>query len=198
MLLSNTKIKEAIDDGRLLIEPLHECKFDATAINLTLSPTIQVPIAKFPTAIRFGHGSITDMLEQSSTEHFITNQQPFELKPNTFVLAASEQVVWFRGPGERMSSWNNKPVLAGRVEGKSSYARMGLLVHFTAPIIHNTFKGRITLEMMNLGVYPIMLTLDRPICQLLVEEVLGDPTDYTSNFPGQQRPAGTGKSASES
>lgn len=191
MLLSNSKIQEAIDDGRLLIEPFNKCKFDATALDLTLSPIIQIPVAKFPTAIRFGHGSINNMLEQSSTEHVITDQQPFELKPNTFVLASTDQIVWFRGPAERTRSWKNKPVLAGRVEGKSSYARMGLLVHFTAPTIHNTFQGRITLEMMNLGVYPIMLTLDRPVCQLLVEEVLGEPTDYTSTFQGQQRPAGT-------
>jgi dCTP deaminase len=82
-------------------------------------------------------------------------------------------------------------VLAGRIEGKSSFARLGLLVHFTAPTIHNSFDGVITLEIMNFGVYPIALTLDRPICQLLVEEVVGDPDEYMSQFQGQRRPAGT-------
>jgi len=191
MLLSNTKIREAIEDGRLVIDPLDRCEFDATAVNLTLSPTIQVPYAKYPTAIRFGQGDIRKMLEESSKIHTITPDQPFELKPNTFVLGMTEQLVWFKGPDARTEAWQNRPVLAGRVEGKSSYARMGMLVHFTAPTIHNTFRGRITLEMMNFGVYPIMLTLDRPICQLLVEEVLGDPTDYISTFQGQERPAGT-------
>jgi dCTP deaminase len=191
MLLSNTAIREAIDDGRLAIEPLDECGFDATAINLTLSPIIQVPYAKYPTAIRFGQGDIKKMLEESSTVHTITNDQPFELKPNTFVLGTTEQAVWFKGPEAKVDSWQNRPVLAGRVEGKSSFARIGLVVHFTAPTIHNTFRGRITLEMMNFGVYSIMLTLDRPICQLLVEEVLGSPTNYVSEFQGQRRPAGT-------
>jgi dCTP deaminase len=68
---------------------------------------------------------------------------------------------------------------------------LGLLVHFTAPTIHNTFDGAITLEIMNFGVYPIVLTLDRPICQLLVEEVIGEPDEYMSQFQGQRRPAGT-------
>lgn len=35
-----------------------------------------------------------------------------------------------------------------------------------------------------------MLTLDRPICQLLVEEVIGDPAKYISQFQGQERPSG--------
>jgi deoxycytidine triphosphate deaminase len=41
------------------------------------------------------------------------------------------------------------------VEGKSSYARCGLLVHFTAPTIHTGFAGTITLELINLGLCKI-------------------------------------------
>ena len=48
------------------------------------------------------------------------------------------------------------------VEGKSSRARFGLLVHFTAPTIHAGWAGRITLEMMCLGRYPLRLYPGRP------------------------------------
>lgn len=191
MLLSNTRIREALEDGRLVIDPLNDCQFDSTSVNLTLSPIVQVPIQRFPTAIRFGAGRLNDFLEQSSETHTITETQPFELQPNKFILATTKQTVSFRGPSERSDNWQGRPVLAGRVEGKSSFARLGLLVHFTAPTIHNSFDGAITLEMMNFGVYPIALTLDRPICQLLVEEVIGEPDEYMSQFQGQRRPAGT-------
>ncbi len=191
MLLSNVKIKEALEDGRLVIENLEGCAFDNTAVNFSLSPIIQVPYPRFPTAVRFGSGKLNEFLEQSSVQHTITEQQPFELQPNKFILATTKQSVWFKSTSVRTADWQNRPLLAGRVEGKSSYARLGLLVHFTAPTIHNGFEGAITLEIMNFGVYPVALTLDRPICQLLVEEVLGDPDEYMSQFQGQQRPAGT-------
>jgi dCTP deaminase len=55
--------------------------------------------------------------------------------------------------------------LAGRVDGKSSWARKGLLVH-TAGFIDPGFRGQITLELKNLGHKPIMLRRLNPICQV--------------------------------
>ena len=80
--------------------------------------------------------------------------------------------------------------LAARVEGKSSYARCGVLVHFTAPTIHAGFAGTITLELANLGPLPVMLYPNAPICQLVVEEVLGTPFRNDSQFQHQRRAGG--------
>jgi dCTP deaminase len=80
--------------------------------------------------------------------------------------------------------------LAARVEGKSSYARCGLLVHFTAPTIHAGFSGTITLELYNLGPVNISLYPGAPICQLIVEVVLGVPFRNDSQFQNQKKPAG--------
>jgi dCTP deaminase len=77
------------------------------------------------------------------------------------------------------------------VEGKSSYARCGLLVHFTAPTIHAGFSGTITLELINFGPLKIELYPDMPICQLIVEQVSGMPFRNDSQFQGQSRPGGT-------
>ena len=90
-------------------------------------------------------------------------------------------------PGSRGRS---RPALAARIEGKSSRARFGLLVHFTAPTIHAGWAGRITLEMMCLGRHPLRIYPRMPVCQLIVEEVLGQPIVGTSEFQGQQRPTG--------
>ena len=75
--------------------------------------------------------------------------------------------------------------LAARVEGKSSYSRCGLLVHFTAPTIHSGFSGTITLELINLGTIPILLHPEIPICQLIIEQVDGVPIRRDSQFQGQ-------------
>ena len=41
------------------------------------------------------------------------------------------------------------------VDGKSTRARAGILVHLTAPTIHSTWSGRITLEIVNLGPFDL-------------------------------------------
>ncbi len=190
MLLSNTKIREALKDGRLSIVPNEHCAFDTTAVNLTLGPVIQVPKKKYPTAITLGEGNLVQFLNDSSDKHEITPAQPFRLEPQQFLLASTFEIVTLARESERKDQWEGRPLLAARVEGKSSYARLGVLIHFTAPTIHNGFSGVIALEVMNCGPYPIMLALHKPICQLLVEEVVGIPDLHESQFQGQLIPAG--------
>lgn len=59
----------------------------------------------------------------------------------------------------------------GRVEGVSSLARIGLLVHITSGFIDPNFKGHITLEVVNMNRYPIILQGGARICQLVVEKL---------------------------
>jgi dCTP deaminase len=76
--------------------------------------------------------------------------------------------------------------IAARVEGKSSLARLGLVIHMTAPTIHAGFKGRIRLEMMNHGAVPIRLWPGMRICQLIFETTLGTAEKgYKGQFAGQ-------------
>ena len=114
----------------------------------------------------------------------LTEDQPFVLEPNRFVLGRTQERVELPLFDEPDKS------LAARVEGKSSYARCGLLVHFTAPTIHAGFEGTITLEIINLGRYSISLHPCMPICQLIVEEVRGIPTRNDRQFQGQNETFG--------
>jgi len=82
------------------------------------------------------------------------------------------------------------PCYAARVEGKSSFARIGLLIHFTAPTIHAGFSGTITLELMNFGKNPIMLYRRMYVCQLIFEKVCGEVIFSPSQFQGQTTPEG--------
>ena len=81
--------------------------------------------------------------------------------------------------------------LAARIEGKSSRARCGLLIHFTAPTVHPGWDGPLTLEMINLGASPILLSIGMPIAQLIIEEVRGLPAaNNPSQFQRQTTPEG--------
>ena len=76
--------------------------------------------------------------------------------------------------------------LAARIEGKSSLARLGLAVHVTAPTVLAGFKGRLYLEMYNVGPFQIELKARMKIAQLILEHV-GLPAlkEYQGQFYGQ-------------
>jgi len=110
---------------------------------------------------------------------------PYQLEKNQFILAKTAERV-----GLPISKIPELPSLAARIEGKSSLARLGLLVHFTAPTVHPGFEGTLTLEIINLGPVPILLHDGVPIAQLIVEEVTGIPIPNPSQFQGQSSPEG--------
>jgi len=74
--------------------------------------------------------------------------------------------------------------LSGRVEGRSSLARLGLTVHNTAPYIHPGYSDYITLELFHHGTLPFRLRPGMRICQLIVERVGSPPLEP---YPGQYR-----------
>lgn len=67
--------------------------------------------------------------------------------------------------------------LAARVEGKSSLARFGLVVHMTAPTVHPGFDNHLTLEICNLGPVSVELAPGMKIAQLIIEQ-LSSPSKY--------------------
>ena len=121
----------------------------------------------------------------------IDPDQGYELRQNEFVLGMTAERVALLLPERFAPGAVGKPCLAARVEGKSSYARFGLIVHLTAPTIHAGWDGNITLELRNLGTQSIRLQAGEPICQLILEEVRGVPFENQSQFHQQQSPSGS-------
>ncbi len=113
----------------------------------------------------------------------LSNDSPYELKRNVFVLGITRETV-------ELPINEDTPPLAARIEGKSSRARCGLLVHFTAPTVHPGWSGPLTLEMINLGAASILLRPGMPTAQLIVEEVKGTPFENPSDFRSQSTPPG--------
>ena len=84
----------------------------------------------------------------------IDGDNPFILHPGEFVLAVTKERVEI--PAD----------LVGRLDGKSSLGRLGLIVHSTAGFVDPGFSGRLTLELTNIANLPIMLYYDMPISQI--------------------------------
>ena len=195
MILSNVEIQLALDEGRLHIEPrptplrpapgLAPCPYQTSAVDLRLGDEIVwFSDKRLSVQIDLRGGGFAALANATTERQALTESQPYSLEPGRLVLARTAERVALP-----LSTEPGK-TLAARVEGKSSYARCGLLVHFTAPTIHAGFDGTITLEMMNFGSYPILLFQRMPICQLIVEQVAGVPFRNDSQFQGQSRPTG--------
>jgi len=105
---------------------------------------------------------------------------------------------WILEPGELLLASTAEFIevphdLIAVVNGKSSLARLGLLIHITAGFIDPGFRGKITLEMYNLNKRPIILRAGKPICQLsfielssVVECPYGHPA-LKSKYQDQER-----------
>ena len=101
-----------------------------------------------------------------------------------------------RGVRPRLDARGRHPVrrLAGRLEGKSSLGRLGLLTHSTAGFIDPGFSGHITLELSNVANLPITLWPGMKIGQLCLFR-LSSPAEhpygsamYGSRYQGQRGP----------
>ncbi len=192
MILSNVAIQRCLDDGDLYIGPEPpravtienpNCAYDTTSVNLRLASTISIPKQGKPFAFDLRQSGIGRFLAEVYQDHHIDEHGGYTLQRNFFVLGNTMEKL-------KLPIREGRPILAARVEGRSSLARCGLLVHFTAPTIHAGFEGTITLEMVNLGSNPITLYPGMEICQLIFERVEGVPTENPSQFHGQSNPAG--------
>ena len=194
MILSNVQIHNALDAGDIVISPeplprlpsLQQPKspYDTTAVNLHLSRALAVSSTSSPFAFDLRKPGLPNLLNKVYQHHEMDPEGGYSLAPNRFVLGSTNEAV-------TLPIKPNRPVYAARVEGRSSFARCGLLVHFTAPTIPAGFSGTITLEIMNFGQHDIQLFPGIAIAQLIFERVEGTPRRNDSQFHGQTTPAGT-------
>lgn len=84
---------------------------------------------------------------------------PFILHPSQFALGITLEFISI--PDD----------IVGRIDGRSSWARQGLVVHSTAGDIHPGFRGFVVFELMNVGPVPILLYPGLAIAQLTFEEL---------------------------
>ncbi|OGS02542.1 MAG: dCTP deaminase [Elusimicrobia bacterium RIFCSPLOWO2_12_FULL_59_9] len=196
MILSNRAIHKALDQGSLVIDPepiprrpdisREPCPYQTSAVDLRLSDEIvhfRSGKSAAPFIIDLSIRKFTQLPQDTFITKRLVGSDVYEIKPREFLLAQTLERV-------ALPLKKGRACLAARVEGRSSYARSGLSVHFTAPTIHAGFDGKITLELMNHGEYSIMLRPGMFICQLIVEQVFGYPFENVSQFQNQSNPTG--------
>ncbi|HUW77910.1 MAG TPA: dCTP deaminase [Candidatus Nanopelagicaceae bacterium] len=177
MLLSDRDIRTEIQSGRVGLDPFEEGMIQPSSVDVRLDRFFRV-------FENHRYSFIDPAVEQSDLTREITPEEdePFVLHPGEFVLASTYEVITL--PDD----------IAGRLEGKSSLGRLGLLTHSTAGFIDPGFSGHITLELSNVANLPVKLHPGMKIGQLCLFR-LSSPAEhpygsekYGSRYQGQRGP----------
>ena len=177
MLLSDRDIRAEITAGRVAVEPYEESMIQPSSVDVRLDKFFRV-------FENHKYSVIDPSIEQSelTREVVADDDEAFILHPGEFVLASTYEVITL--PDD----------IAGRLEGKSSLGRLGLLTHSTAGFIDPGFSGHITLELSNVANLPVKLFPGMKIGQLCLIK-LSSPaehpygsTKYGSRYQGQRGP----------
>lgn len=177
VLLSDRDIRSEIAAGHLGIDPFDEGMVQPSSVDVRLDNLFRV----FNNT-RYTHIDPAQRQDDLTTLVEPKEGEPFVLHPGEFVLGSTL---------ERCSLPDN---LAGRLEGKSSLGRLGLLTHSTAGFIDPGFSGHITLELSNVANLPITLWPGMKIGQLCLLR-LTSPAEHPygssaagSKYQGQRGP----------
>lgn len=177
MLLSDRDISTQISSGRLKVEPFHDAMIQPSSVDVRLDRFFRV-------FENHKYEVIDPSIEQAelTREVAVGADEFFILHPGEFVLASTYEVITL--PDD----------IAGRLEGKSSLGRLGLLTHSTAGFIDPGFSGHITLELSNVANLPVKLFPGMKIGQLCLIK-LSSPAEhpygsaqYGSRYQGQRGP----------
>jgi dCTP deaminase len=149
MILSDRTIREQLASGRIVIDPLGEDCIQPSSVDLHVD--------RFFRLFRNHSARVIDVKqdqEELSELVEIRGEDALILHPGEFVLGSTR---------ERVALPDD---LVGRLEGKSSLGRLGLLIHSTAGFVDAGWDGHLTLELSNVANLPITVYPDMRIGQI--------------------------------
>lgn len=154
MILADTQIKERVKTGEIAIEPYDESNIQPASYDLHLDNDFKV-YKPHTSEVIDPRKPVKDMME----DVFIPEGGYFVLHPGSFALALIRE----------KTGVDAKHV--GRLEGKSSLARLGLLIHTTAGFLDPGNNLKMTLELFNASPLPIRLYPGMKVAQMAFEEM---------------------------
>ncbi|MGB2799042.1 MAG: dCTP deaminase [Dehalococcoidia bacterium] len=150
MVLSDRTIREEIDKGRIVIKPFDPSCIQPASVDIHLDRKLLVFRtwrSPFYVDVKQSQDDLTELVE-------IEGDEPFLLPPGEFVLGSTVENIAL--PDD----------IVGRLEGKSSLGRIGLLIHSTAGYVDPGWQGHLTLELSNVAKLPITLYYGMKIGQI--------------------------------
>lgn len=167
-VLGRAAILQAIEQGFIAITPFDPRHVGPASVDLTLAASFRV-FRKVHQVIEVGehtdYRALTEKIEVPEGQHIL-------IMPGETVLGITRERLRL-GPG-----------LCGWLEGRSRFARLGLMVHISAPFMGPGIDSQQVLEMSNFGPAPLAVHPGTAICQFVFQKLEGNES-YTGRFAGQ-------------
>ena len=168
-VLTRDAILRELASGRLRVEPLHPDQVGPASIDLTLGTEIRVlepggDVIPIRDAEDFRHHSVERRLDE-----------PYVLPPGGTIHGITVEKITL--PTD----------LCGFLEGRSRFARLGLMIHVTSAFVQPGVSNRQVLEMSNVAGHPLQIHAGVRLCQLVLMRTEGEAT-YRGRFANQERP----------
>jgi dCTP deaminase len=168
-VLTRDAILREIESGRLVVDPLSLDQVGPASIDLTLGDVIRVIVpGEAPIAIRDDADYRAHTTERSLDE-------PFELVPGATIHGITRERITL------------PPDLCGFLEGRSRFARLGLMIHVTSAFVQPGVSNRQVLEMSNVAGHPLEIHAGVRLCQLVLMRTEGEAR-YAGRFARQDKP----------
>ena len=177
MVLSDRTIRRLLDEGRIGIDPYEASLLQPSSVDVRVDRYFRVfRNSRYPFIdVKTNQEDLTEVVE-------VTDDEAFILHPGEFVLGSTLERVTL--PED----------VVGRLDGKSSLGRLGLLIHSTAGFIDPGWDGHVTLELSNVANLPITIYSEMKIGQLSFVQ-LSEPAERPygsegigSKYQGQRGP----------
>jgi dCTP deaminase len=154
-VLTRDVILAEIDAGRIDITPFDRDQVGAASIDLTLGDEIRVN-EPGEEAI-----AIDDDTDFRAHTHVRPLREPFQLNPGETIHGITLERI--RLPGD----------ICGSLEGRSRFARLGLMIHVTSAFVQPGVDNRQVLEMSNVSSRPLLIHAGTRICQIVLMRTEG-------------------------
>jgi dCTP deaminase len=174
VILGKKEILKAIKKKKISIKPFNEANVGPASVDVTLGTAFRV----FKNQKKNNCFPIVDnsnFIQKNSKEINIFEGTTLSILPGELVLGTTAERICL------------SPGFSGRIEGRSRFARMGLLVHVSSGFIQPGVDNVQVLEIVNVSKSTFLLKPGVKICQIVFEEVKGTET-YCGKFKKQLKP----------
>jgi dCTP deaminase len=167
MILTRDVILREIAAGRLVVEPLVADQVGPASIDLHLGDEIRV-MAGGPDVI-----AVTEESDYRAVTRVRPLDGPYLLRPGETIHGITRERL--RLPAD----------VAGWLEGRSRFARLGLMIHVTSGFVAPGVDSRQVLEMSNVAGRPLAIHAGVRVCQIVLQRCEGGAV-YAGRFARQE------------
>ena len=167
-VLTRDVILEEIRAGNIVIDPFDESMVGPGSLDLHLSNEIR----EFPPKSELYHVTDEPDVEAVTVRRVVDDY--FVLQPGETIHGITRERI--KLPSD----------ICGRLEGRSRFARLGLMIHVTAGFIQPGVNNRQVLELSNTSREPLAIHPGVRICQFIFERTEGNAI-YEGIFKDQVR-----------